>query len=168
MKYKTLLVVPLVAGMGQAVPPPGPVQLPRGESAAAAEAAVAPQPDARQLPVRLATEVAPPELVGIARPLVIFADTDADAAFRGQLAMLERSPAALAERDVVVIVDADPSVRSEWREWLRPEGFSLVLIDKDGQVKQRKPVIWDTREITRAIDKFPSRRVEIGRAQVTP
>ena len=51
-----------------------------------------------------------------------------------------------------------------WRVWLRPEGFSLVLIDKDGQVKQRKPVIWDTREISRAIDKFPSRRTETGRA----
>lgn len=173
MKYKMLLVVPLVAAMGQSLPPPGPVQLPRaGDSAAAAPAApqpdAVPQPDARKLSVTPATDVAPADLVGATRPLVIFADSEADPAFSDQLSILERSPAALAERDVVVIVDADPGARSAWRQWLRPEGFSLVLVDKDGQVKLRKPLPWSVREITRAIDKFPSRRQEIGRAGILP
>lgn len=41
-----------------------------------------------------------------------------------------------------------------------------MIIDKDGQVKARKPLPWDAREITRAIDKFPLRRQEIGRGSV--
>ena len=39
-------------------------------------------------------------------------------------------------------------------------------MDKDGQVKLRKPFPWDVREISRAIDKFPLRRQEIGRADL--
>ncbi|MRX50065.1 DUF4174 domain-containing protein [Paracoccus sp. S-4012] len=166
MNWVLLLAVPLIAAMGESAPPPGPVQLPRVDTPVVE--APAPQPAAPELPLKQAADVAPRELVGVSRPLVIFADTEADPSFAGQIAMLERSPGVLIERDVVVIVDADPAARSEWRQWLRPEGFSLVLIDKDGQVKQRKPSIWDTREITRSIDKFPSRRVEIGRAQILP
>jgi hypothetical protein len=36
-----------------------------------------------------------------------------------------------------------------------------VLIDKDGEAKLRKPLPWDVREITHAIDKFPLRRQEM-------
>ena len=50
-----------------------------------------------------------------------------------------------------------PAIRAK----LRPRGFSLVLIDKDGEAKLRKPLPWDVREITHAIDKFPLRRQEI-------
>ena len=159
-----LLAVPLLAAMGDPTPPPGPVQLPRVETPAA-PVTPAPEPAALPaLPVQTAAEIGRAFLLETARPLVVFADSPADPSFRAQLAMLEDRPAGLIERDVVVITDSDPAARSEWRTWLRPEGFSLVLIDKDGQVKQRKPIIWDTREIARAIDKFPSRRAEIGRA----
>ena len=41
-------------------------------------------------------------------------------------------------------------------------------LDKDGQVKQRRPLPWDVREISRAIDKLPLRRQEIGRAGLLP
>ena len=61
-----------------------------------------------------------------------------------------------------------PAASSPWRRQLNPRGFSLVMLDKDGQVKQRKPSPWSVREITRAIDKFPLRLQEIGRAGVLP
>lgn len=164
-KLSILLSVPLLAAMGDPKPPPGPVQLPRVDAPAApAPAAPAPEPGGPALEVLAAVDTEPAAFRTIARPLVVFADSADDPAFVAQLAMLEDRPAGLVERDVVVITDVDPAARSPWRVWLRPEGFSLVLIDKDGQVKQRKPVIWDTREISRAIDKFPSRRTETGRA----
>jgi len=68
-------------------------------------------------------------------------------------------------RDTVVIVDTDPKARSDVRLDLRPRGFALVLIGKDGQVKLRKPAPWDVREITHAIDKWPIRLKEIRDAQ---
>ena len=65
------------------------------------------------------------------------------------------------ERDVVVITDTDPEGRSALRKKLRPRGFMLTLIGKDGGVKLRKPFPWDVRELTRQIDKMPIRRQEI-------
>jgi len=96
-----------------------------------------------------------------ARAVVVFADSPADPLFERQMRLIAADPAALAERDVVVITDTDPAARSEVRAKLRPRGFSLVLIDKDGEAKLRKPLPWDVREITHAIDKFPLRRQEI-------
>lgn len=103
-----------------------------------------------------------------ARPVVVFADSADDPAFRTQMRIIEAEPAGLVARDVVVITDTDPAANSSWRRSLRPEGFSLVVLDKDGQVKQRKPAPWSVREISRAIDKTPLRRQEIGRARVLP
>jgi hypothetical protein len=34
-------------------------------------------------------------------------------------------------------------------------------MDKDGEVELRKPAPWDVREITRTIDKMPSRQQEL-------
>jgi len=62
---------------------------------------------------------------------------------------------------VVIIVDTDPSGESALRTKLRPRGFMMVLIGKDGQVKLRKPLPWDVRELTRSIDKMPLRRQEM-------
>jgi hypothetical protein len=112
---------------------------------------------------------APVEAAGVAlddflwlnRPLVVFASTPADPAFRQQMDLLAARWQELADRDVVVIVDTDPSAMSDARRVLRPRAFMLVLMDKDGSVAQRKPAPWDVREITRAIDKMPSRREEI-------
>ena len=47
------------------------------------------------------------------------------------------------------------------RKKLRPRGFMLVLVGKDGGVKLRKPSPWTVREITRSIDKFPDRQREV-------
>ncbi|RIA00071.1 DUF4174 domain-containing protein [Cereibacter sphaeroides] len=95
------------------------------------------------------------------RPVVVFADTEADPNFIRQMEMIAARLDFLDERDVIVIFDTSPENPSEIRRTLHPRGFSLVIFDKDGQVKLRKPLPWDAREIGRAIDKFPLRRDEL-------
>lgn len=97
----------------------------------------------------------------IARPVVVFADTPADPAFKRQVELLTARADELAERDVVLITDTAPGEMSELRRTLRPRGFMLTVIGKDGNVKLRKPFPWDVRELTRSIDKMPMRRQEI-------
>lgn len=171
MKLKRLIflmAVPLVAAMGGKPDGEADQRYVRGEVPAARAEAPARELPANELRVLPASEVEPAEFVWQARPVVIFADTAADPAFIEQLAALQRDSMPLLLRDVVVITDTDPTAASSWRRQLRPEGFSLVLMDKDGQVKQRKPVPWSVREITRAIDKFPLRLREIGRGDLAP
>lgn len=171
MKLKRLIfliAVPLVAAMGDKPDGEAGQRYVRGEVPAARSEAPANERPASELRVLPASEADPAEFMWQARPVVIFADTAADPAFTEQLAAVQRDPMPLLLRDVVVITDTDPAANSPWRRQLRPEGFSLVLMDKDGQVKQRKPVPWSVREITRAIDKFPLRRQEIGRGDLTP
>ena len=97
----------------------------------------------------------------IARPIVIFADTPADPRFKEQMELLTARPGELAERDVIVITDTDPSEPSAIRRTLRPRGFMVALIDKDGRVNLRKPFPWSVRELSRSIDKMPLRQEEI-------
>lgn len=97
----------------------------------------------------------------IARPVVVLAETPADPRFRQQMDLLAARADELAMRDVVVIVDTDPAARSSVRTHLRPRGFMLTLIAKDGTVMLRKPFPWDVREISRSIDKLPLRQQEI-------
>ena len=104
----------------------------------------------------------------IARPVVVFADSEADPRFREQMELLDARIGALTDRDVVIITDTDPSAGSELRRKLRPRGFILAIIGKDGGVKLRKPLPWSVREISRSIDKMPLRKQEIrARAQAT-
>lgn len=173
MKLKFLIIVMALAAMGPArdAPPPSEAQV--SESArpmSPEEMATAPDPEAEEpeLPVFDAADASPAEFQWVSRPVVVFADTPNDPAFVEQMQALRDSPQRLIERDVVVIADTDPQANGPWRQQLRPRGFSLVIMDKDGQVKLRKPLPWDVREISRAIDKFPLRRQEIGRAGVMP
>jgi len=115
-----------------------------------------------------ATEVDLEEFIWLARPVVVFADSPNDPRFRQQIELLMDRPEVLADRDVVVLIDTDPSARSAARERLRPRGFALVLIAKNGEVAQRKPAPWDVRELTRAIDKMPLRIQEINDALHRP
>lgn len=88
------------------------------------------------------------------RPVIIFADSDEDPDFQEQLRLLQSDPAALAARDVVIITDTDPAARGAIRLKLRPRGFMLVVMDKEGRVALRKPFPWDVRELIRSIDKM--------------
>ncbi len=108
-----------------------------------------------------AAEVVLDDLLYLKRPVVIFADSPNDPNFIRQMELIARDPAALEARDVVVITDTDPAARTDLRQRLRPRGFSVVIMDKDLRTTLRKPLPWDVREITHAIDKFPLRRQEI-------
>lgn len=113
-----------------------------------------------------ASEVALEDFLWIARPIVVFADTEADPRFRLQMELLTEGLDELAERDVVVILDTDPRAMTPARKKLRPRGFMLVLIAKDGTVMLRKPFPWDVRELSRSIDKLPLREQEIRDRQL--
>ncbi len=101
------------------------------------------------------------------RPVIVFADSKDDPAFIEQIELLSDRADDLNERDVVVIVDTSPEVKSAIRLKMRPRGFMLTLVGKDGRVKLRKPFPWDVREITRSIDKMPMRQREIREEKAT-
>ena len=108
-----------------------------------------------------ASDVVLADLLYQKRIVAIFADNPLDPNFLRQLALVAVNAADLADRDVIVVFDATLDPVSELRKRLRPRGFSLVILDKDGSIALRKPLPWDTREISRVIDKFPSRRDEV-------
>ncbi len=113
-----------------------------------------------------AEEIDLDDILWLKRALVVFADTPADPRYVEQMGYLTERLDALAARDVVIVTDTDPAARSELRQKLRPRGFALVLIGKDGVIYLRKPTPWQVREITRSIDKLPMRQQELrdGRA----
>jgi hypothetical protein len=114
---------------------------------------IVPEPAAGPLVVMDAQGVTMAEFLWLKRLIVVFANSPNDPNVTTQLEFLAERPDQLAERDVVVIVDTNPAEMSLFRQRLRPRGFSLVLLDKDGNVEMR--------EITRAIDKFPLARQEM-------
>jgi hypothetical protein len=95
------------------------------------------------------------------RLVVVFADTPADPRFGEQIEKLMSDMDALAERDIVVLTDTDPDARAPIRTKLRPRGFQVTLVGKDGGVKLRKPAPITVRELSRTIDKMPVRQREI-------
>jgi len=106
-------------------------------------------------------EVSPGDLIWQARPLIVFADSPFDPQFRTQMEFIEERIEVLVERDVIIITDTDRANPSEWRENLRPRGFGLVVLDKDGRVILRKPAPWHMREVSRSIDKSTIRQQEL-------
>lgn len=101
------------------------------------------------------------------RPVVVFADNPADPRYVEQMQLLADRIGALEDRDVVVITDTDPAARSSVRRKLRPRGFQLTIIAKDGTIVARKPAPWSVREISRSIDKLPLRQQEVRDATHT-
>ena len=95
------------------------------------------------------------------RPIIVFADSPDDPRFAQQMELLKSDLDELQTRDVVVLTDTDPDARSAIRLKLRPRGFMMVLVGKDGTVKLRKPLPWTVREVSRTIDKMPIRRREV-------
>lgn len=123
---------------------------------------------AQDMPVLVtipASEVDLDDLKWVSRPIIVFADSPFDPRFTEQMNLLAERPGALVERDVVVITDSDPDAGSDLRRKLRPRGFMVVLIGKDGGVKLRKPSPWDVRALTRVIDKMPLRQEELRNAR---
>lgn len=123
-----------------------------------------------ELPVQIrqAVETDLSEFKWTKRPVIVLADSADDPAFIEQMELLRQHADDLEARDVVVIVDTDPAARSDIRLKLRPRGFMLTLVGKDGGIKLRKPFPWNVREITRSIDKMPMRQREIREAKEAP
>ncbi|MFY0660407.1 MAG: DUF4174 domain-containing protein [Shimia sp.] len=101
------------------------------------------------------------EYLWLNRLVVVFADTDRDPRFIRQIELIEALPEELIERDVVVLTDTDPAAKSALRKRLRPRGFMMALVGKDGIVYLRKPEPWTVRELSASIDKNPLRQQEI-------
>ena len=108
-----------------------------------------------------AAEVDPADFIWEWRILAVMADTPNDPAFIRQMRDIADRADDLYERDVVVLVDTDRASGSALRRMLRPRGFMLAIIGKDGEVKQRRPAPRSVRELNAVIDRFPLRRQEI-------
>lgn len=118
-------------------------------------------PEPTDMTILQAIEVNLSDFLWEKRPVVVFADSPNDPAFVEQMELLTARIEVLNERDVVLITDTDPEARSDIRLKLRPRGFMLALLGKDGQVKLRKPLPWNVRELSRVIDKMPMRQREL-------
>jgi hypothetical protein len=160
-----LSILALIVSAGLA-PTPAPAQEVAVDGAAPvadAPEAVPEEPEAEPAGLRIvdAAEVTMDEFLWEYRLLVVFADTYADPAFQQQMRLIEAVADELLLRDVVVITDTDPSGRSDPRQTLRPRGFSMVIVEKDGVVVRRNPRPQTGREILHTIDRLPLRRQEM-------
>lgn len=109
--------------------------------------------DAREVNVR--------DFIWVNRIIVVMADTPDDPQFTRQLDALRDRADEFLQRDAVVIFDAHPEDASPLRQVMRPRGFMTAIIDKDGEVKARRPAVRTGRELMAVIDRFPTRRQEI-------
>lgn len=100
-----------------------------------------------------------------ARPVIIFADSEKDPRFQRQVANLAARSDDMTERDVVILMDTDPTVASELRTKFRPRGFQIILIGKDGEIKLRRPHPITAEDLNRQIDRMPTRRREMNGGQ---
>lgn len=100
-----------------------------------------------------------------ARPVIIFADSEKDPRFQRQVANLSSRSDDMTERDVVILMDTDPTVASALRKKFRPRGFQIILIGKDGEIKLRRPHPITAEDLNRQIDRMPTRRREMNGGQ---
>ncbi|MDF2233277.1 DUF4174 domain-containing protein [Albimonas sp. CAU 1670] len=96
-----------------------------------------------------------------ARPLLIFADSAQDHAYRAQIEALQGVESELEARDVVLLADVDPDGDGALRRKLGVEGFAAILVGKDGGVKLREPHPVAPAELFALIDAMPMRRREM-------
>ena len=71
----------------------------------------------------------------------------------------------MTERDVVILMDTDPSAGSALRQMFRPRDFQIILIGKDGEIKLRRPHPITAEDLNRQIDRMPMRRREMNGGQ---
>lgn len=108
-----------------------------------------------------ATGIDPGDFLWEYRIVAVLAHSPRDPAFIQQMEDIRARMPDLIERDVVVLFDSDRNSDSPLRRMLRPRGFMLAIIEKDGEIKQRRPAPRDVREISAIIDRFPLRRQEM-------
>lgn len=101
----------------------------------------------------------------VARPVIVFADSDQDPRFTRQMDDFATNVELMDERDVVILTDTDPDTLGPLRERFRPSGFNIVLVGKDGQIKLRRPHPISAESLSRQIDRMPNRRREMRGGQ---
>ena len=99
-------------------------------------------------------------LVWKARPVVVLADSPDDPGFKAQMTALDAKAHALADYDIALLrVDrSDPALRRKLG--VPATGFAVVLIGKDGGVKERWREPVDPARILALIDTMPMRQDE--------
>ncbi|MEM6973470.1 MAG: DUF4174 domain-containing protein [Pseudomonadota bacterium] len=95
------------------------------------------------------------------RPIVVFADSDEDPRLKDQLDRFLQGSAQLEARDNVVLLDTDPVALSPLRRRFRPEGFTVILVGKDGGEKLRANQVLPIATLNATIDRMPMRRREM-------
>lgn len=102
-----------------------------------------------------------------ARPVIVFADSPKDPSYIRQMADFDRRKADIEDRDVVLLTDTDPAAKGPLRRALHPRGFMMILIDKDGEIKLRRPRPMAVDALTRMIDRTPLRQQEVEERRQT-
>ena len=100
-------------------------------------------------------------LLGRSRPVVILSDARDDPRVARQVASLDRFKAGCDEREIEVLREGEPDGPLRRRLGVAGHGFAVVLVGKDGSVKQvwRAPVA--PSRIFALIDAMPMRRREM-------
>lgn len=95
------------------------------------------------------------------RPVLVFAASDQDEKYYEQMKLLNADFSALNERDIVIFGDNLPNQNGVLRKKYKPEGFTMILIGKDGGVKLRRDKPVSARELFSLIDAMPMRQREM-------
>jgi hypothetical protein len=110
------------------------------------------------------------------RPLLVFAPTDSDPRFAETMRRIDNSRCDFANRDMVLgrivtegtstldgrVVDANQAQRLQSEFGVNANGFSVVLIGKDGGEKWRVNDVPNTQTIYAVIDGMPMRGREMS------
>jgi hypothetical protein len=93
------------------------------------------------------------------RVVLLLVDQSDDPALQAQQDALAPHVPDLAERDIVVIVSADPALRR--RLSVPAGGFAFLLLGKDGGVKLRSATPVAFAELAAIVDAMPMRQDEM-------
>lgn len=95
------------------------------------------------------------------RPVLIFADRADDASLISAQQAIENAAEDVAARDIVVMIDAAPEAEGGLRERFKPEGFTMILVGKDGTEKLRDSGPISVTRLFETIDAMPMRQQEM-------
>ena len=95
------------------------------------------------------------------RPVLLFAPSERDKAYRLQMKILDAAESGLAERDIRVLSDILDVGRGKLRKTFQIDGFEIILIGKDGGVKLRSKTPISVEDLFSVIDAMPMRRQEM-------
>ncbi|AJE46416.1 DUF4174 domain-containing protein [Celeribacter indicus] len=94
------------------------------------------------------------------RLVLLFGESHDEVTYKSARMQLEEAEEALKARDVLVLMDSNPSARGKVREELGIDGFGMVLVGRDGSVKIDSGTIISNSDLFAAIDATPARQQE--------